>query len=107
MTSPTTSTPAFVLPQTGIFAQGTSAHHFLEFDLHAHTGPAEAVSAFRGLRAPDVASGGVNLVLAFSGQTCPRDALGARPGRVRSPAGRRTGRRHRPDEAGQRRTECT
>ncbi|MDX6548000.1 MAG: porphyrinogen peroxidase [Gaiellales bacterium] len=68
MTSPTTSTSAFVLPQTGIFAQGTSAHHFLEFDLHAHARPMEAVSAFRGLRSPDVASGGVNLVLAFSGQ---------------------------------------
>jgi porphyrinogen peroxidase len=69
MTSPTNSTPAFVLPQTGIFAQGTSAHHFLEFDLHDHAHPTEAVSAFRGLRATDVASGGVNMVLAFSGQT--------------------------------------
>ena len=69
MTSPRTPTPAFVLPQTGIFAQGTPAHHFLEFDLHADARPAEAVSAFRGLRAPDVASGGVNLVLAFSGPT--------------------------------------
>jgi porphyrinogen peroxidase len=69
MNSPRTTTPAFVLPQTGIFAQGTPAHHFLEFDLHAHSRPAEAVSAFRGLRSPDVASGGVNLVLAFSGPT--------------------------------------
>ena len=69
MAIPTTRTSAFVLPQTGIFAQGTPAHHFLEFDIHAHADPAKAVSAFRELRAPDVASGGVNLVLAFSGPT--------------------------------------
>jgi porphyrinogen peroxidase len=69
MTTTHTGTSAFVLPQTGIFAQGTSAHHFLEFDLHAKTRPADAIATFRQLRAPDVASGGVNLVLAFSGST--------------------------------------
>jgi putative iron-dependent peroxidase len=56
----------FVLPQLGIFAQGTSAHHFLEFDLRPGVRPVDAVSLFRRLRAPDVSSGGVNLVLGFA-----------------------------------------
>jgi putative iron-dependent peroxidase len=56
---------AFTLPQFGIFAQGTHAHHFLEFDLKPDVPPAQAVTAFRGLRTPDVSAGGVNLVLAF------------------------------------------
>jgi putative iron-dependent peroxidase len=55
----------FVLPQFGIFAQGTHAHHFLEFDLEPGVGAGEAVAAFRGLRTPDVSAGGVNLVIAF------------------------------------------
>jgi putative iron-dependent peroxidase len=59
----------FVLPQLGIFAQGTSAHHFLEFDLHPGISPADAISPFRRLRAPDVSSGGVNLVVGFSADT--------------------------------------
>jgi putative iron-dependent peroxidase len=56
----------FVLPQLGIFAQGTSAHHFLEFTLRPGVRPVDAISPFRRLRAPDVSSGGVNLVLGFS-----------------------------------------
>jgi porphyrinogen peroxidase len=55
----------FTLPQFGIFAQGTHAHHFLEFDLTPEVTPEQAVSAFRELRTPDVSAGGVNLVLAF------------------------------------------
>jgi putative iron-dependent peroxidase len=59
-------TPAqFVLPQFGIFAQGTHAHYFLEFDLKPEVPPAETVSVFRNLRSPDVSAGGVNLVIAF------------------------------------------
>jgi porphyrinogen peroxidase len=54
-----------VLPQLGIFAQGTAAHQFLEFDLRPGIRPAEAVEAFRGLRAPHVSAGGVNLVVGF------------------------------------------
>ncbi len=57
--------PRFVLPQFGIFAQGTHAHHFLEFDLKPGWTAAEAVSVFRRLRTPDVSAGGVNLVIAF------------------------------------------
>jgi len=55
---------SLILPQFGIFAQGTHAHYFLEFDLfepHAE----ETVQAFAGLRAPEVSSGGVNIVVAF------------------------------------------
>lgn len=58
-------TGGFTLPQFGIFAQGTHAHHFLEFDLKQDATPKRAVSAFRELRTPDVSAGGVNLVLAF------------------------------------------
>ena len=53
------------LPQFGIFARGTHAHHFLEFDLKPEATPEQALSAFRELRTPDVSSGGVNFVLAF------------------------------------------
>ena len=55
----------FPLPQFGIFAQGTHAHHFLEFDLRPGVTAADAVGAFRRLRTPDVSAGGVNLVIAF------------------------------------------
>jgi putative iron-dependent peroxidase len=55
----------FVLPQFGIFAQGTHAHHFLEFDLRPGVSPTQAVASFRRLRTPDVSAGGVNLVVAF------------------------------------------
>ena len=55
----------FVLPQFGIFAQGTHAHHFLEFALRAGVGPQRAIASFRRLRAPEVSAGGVNLVIAF------------------------------------------
>ena len=58
----------FTLPQFGIFAQGTHAHRFLEFDLEPSTTPAQAVAAFRELRTPDVSAGGVNLVLAFGAE---------------------------------------
>jgi putative iron-dependent peroxidase len=54
-----------VLPQFGIFAQGTHAHHFLEFDLRDGVTPRQAVASFRRLRTPEVSAGGVNLVLAF------------------------------------------
>jgi hypothetical protein len=52
----------FVLPQLGIFAQGTAAHRFLEFDLHRDVRPADAIPSFRRLRAPEVSAGGVNVV---------------------------------------------
>jgi putative iron-dependent peroxidase len=55
----------FTLPQFGIFAQGTHAHHFLEFDLKPGVGLEQAVAVFRRLRTPDVSTGGVNVVIAF------------------------------------------
>jgi porphyrinogen peroxidase len=68
----------FVLPQFGIFAQGTHAHHFLEFDLRPGITPRDAVSSFRRLRTPDVSAGGVNLVVAFGadawGKVAPDEA---------------------------------
>jgi putative iron-dependent peroxidase len=53
------------LPKFGIFAQGTHAHRFLEFDLKPGVTADQALAAFRELRAPDVSAGGVNLVLAL------------------------------------------
>ncbi len=52
-------------PQFGIFAQGTVAHEFLEFDLRPDTGLGAVAAALEGLRVPAVAAGGVNLVIAF------------------------------------------
>jgi putative iron-dependent peroxidase len=62
----TTTDAQFVLPQLGIFAQGTNAHHFLEFDLVDRLAPVDAVVAFSRLRGPEVSAGGVNVVIAFS-----------------------------------------
>jgi len=62
---PAAAPQGFTLPQFGIFAQGTHAHHFLEFDLKPGVSPHDAVAAFRRLRTPDVSAGGVNIVIAF------------------------------------------
>jgi putative iron-dependent peroxidase len=67
----------FILPQFGIFAQGTHAHRFLEFDLKPGADASGAVAAFRRLRTPEVSAGGVNLVAGF----------GAELWRLVSPAG--------------------
>jgi putative iron-dependent peroxidase len=90
---PARSNP-LVLPQFGIFAQGTHAHHFLEFDLLAGVTPAQAVASFRRLRAPEVSAGGVNLVLAFGAETWRAVAPSETPaslhrfGEIAGPAGR-------------------
>jgi putative iron-dependent peroxidase len=57
--------PQPALPQFGIFAQGTNAHHFLEFDLRPGVAPTDAVGSFCHLRTPEVSSGGANIVIAF------------------------------------------
>ena len=54
-----------LLPQMAIFAQGTRAHYFLEFEVLPDVSPSQAVSAFARLRAPEASSGGVNFVIAF------------------------------------------
>ncbi|MEA2521653.1 MAG: porphyrinogen peroxidase, partial [Actinomycetota bacterium] len=68
----------FTLPQLGIFAQGTDAHQFLEFDLRLGVSPTDAVASFRRLRAPEVSAGGVNIVVAFGAgawrQVAPAEA---------------------------------
>src|SRR4051794_41819166 len=61
--------PAFVLPQFGIFAKGTHAHHFLELDLKPGVTADGAVSAFCRLATPDGAAGGVNAVVPFGAGT--------------------------------------
>ncbi len=58
----------FTLPQFGIFAQGTQAHHFLEFDLRPGVRATAALPSFRRLRTPDVSAGGINLVVAFGAE---------------------------------------
>jgi putative iron-dependent peroxidase len=54
-----------ILPQFGIFAQGTHSHYFLEFDIRQGVLPADVAKSFRRLRSPDVSAGGVNFVIAF------------------------------------------
>ena len=74
----------FVLPQFGIFAQGTHAHHFLEFDLLPDTTPTQAVASFRRLRTSDVSAGGVNLVVAFAADAWREVAPSETPASLRS-----------------------
>jgi putative iron-dependent peroxidase len=52
-------------PQGGIFALGTAAHAYLEFDLTAGRTGQELVVAISSLREPRTTMGGVNLVAGF------------------------------------------
>jgi porphyrinogen peroxidase len=52
-------------PQSGIFALGTAAHTYLEFDLRTGADGAELVRAAASLREPRTTIGGVNLVIGF------------------------------------------
>lgn len=53
-------------PQAGIFALGTGAHSYLEFDALPGVAPVDVVSAIAGLDAPQETTGGVNLVVGFA-----------------------------------------
>ena len=53
------------LPQFGIFAQGTVAHEFLEFELRPDVDLSAVGTVLERLRMPAVAAGGVNIVLGF------------------------------------------
>ena len=53
------------LPQFGIFAQGTIAHQFFEWDLRPDVDLGHVAEVLGRLRQPAVAAGGVNLVVAF------------------------------------------
>jgi putative iron-dependent peroxidase len=52
-------------PQGGIFALGTAAHAYLEFDLTAGRNGRDLVAAISSLREPRTTMGGVNLVAGF------------------------------------------
>ena len=52
-------------PQGGIFALGTSAHAYLEFDVAPGRDRTELVTAVSSLREPRTTMGGVNLVAGF------------------------------------------
>jgi putative iron-dependent peroxidase len=56
------------VPQFGIFAQGTIAHEFIEFDLRPDVEMGKATAALARLRAPAVSAGGVNLVIGFGAE---------------------------------------
>jgi putative iron-dependent peroxidase len=53
------------LPQFGIFANGTVAHEFIEFDLRPGVDDVYAGRLIGQLEQPSVSAGGVNLVVAF------------------------------------------
>ena len=71
------------LPQFGIFAQGTHAHYLLEFDLLDAVDAAQTVASFARLRAPEVTSGGINLVVAFGRRRVATGRTAACAGRPR------------------------
>src|SRR5712691_7601690 len=56
---------AMAVPQFGIFAQGTIAHEFIEFDVRPDVDLATAAAMLQQIRQPAVSAGGVNLVVAF------------------------------------------
>lgn len=53
------------LPQTGIFALGTVAHSYLEFELRGSPPDADVARAVADLTEPRTTMGGVNLVTGF------------------------------------------
>jgi putative iron-dependent peroxidase len=56
------------VPQFGIFAQGTIAHAFVEWDLRPDVDLRTVANVLGRLRGPTVSAGGVNLVLAFGSE---------------------------------------
>ncbi len=64
------------IPQSGIFALGTSSHAYLEFDLREGADPRDAVTRVADLREPRTTIGGVNLVAGFRPELW-RDRAGA------------------------------
>jgi putative iron-dependent peroxidase len=67
-----------MIPQPGIFAQGTRSQYHLEFDVRPDATTAELAAAVGALREPTVTSGGTNLVIGFGPElarrTFPDDA---------------------------------
>jgi hypothetical protein len=56
------------VPQFGIFAQGTIAHAFVEWDLRPDVDLRRVATVLGRLRGPSVSAGGVNLVVAFGSE---------------------------------------
>ncbi len=69
--------------QHGIFAQGTRSHHQLEFDLVPGAPVDDIRAALRGLREPNVTSGGLNLVIGFGADVWRRLAPDDAPASLR------------------------
>jgi putative iron-dependent peroxidase len=68
-----------LVPQPGIFAQGTRSHHHLELSVRPDATDDEVLGALRQLREPQVTAGGVNLVLGFGPALLARVAPGGVP----------------------------
>ena len=66
-------------PQPGIFAQGTRAHRFLEFDLRSDAAADAVKAALAGLRQPSVTAGGANIVVGFGLELWKRIARSGMP----------------------------
>ena len=67
------------LPQPGIFALGTLAHAYLEFDLRAGSNSRDLVTVAADLREPRTTMGGVNLVAGFRPDLWSSIAPGSSP----------------------------
>ena len=72
------------LPQPGIFALGTSAHEFLEFDLRPDVTLPAVIEVLGRLRRPSVSAGGVNIVIGFGSGPVARARTGRDPARPRA-----------------------
>jgi putative iron-dependent peroxidase len=66
-------------PQPGLFALGTAAHAYLEFDVSPAASSLELVAAVSSLREPRTTMGGVNLVAGFRPELWRQAAPGDAP----------------------------
>jgi porphyrinogen peroxidase len=66
-------------PQSGIFALGTAAHAYLEFDIEVGGAGDELVLAVAAMREPRTTMGGVNLVAGFAPELWREVAPGEAP----------------------------
>jgi putative iron-dependent peroxidase len=66
-------------PQSGIFALGTAAHAYLEFDIEVGAAGDELVRAVAAMREPRTTMGGVNLVAGFAPELWREVAPGEAP----------------------------
>jgi putative iron-dependent peroxidase len=69
--------------QPGIFAQGTRAHYYLEYDVDSAADPDRVLDALRALREPPVTAGGANIVIGFGADLWRRLAPAHAPSDLR------------------------